>query len=65
MKDKTAVPVLISNLKDKDIEIRKAAINAMGDFGNKTYTVLLTEYLNDKDPALRSAAQNALNKLKE
>lgn len=59
-------PVLMKLLKDKDSDVRRAAVDALGKIGPNAKAAIpaLTVLLKDKDGWVRKAAAEALEKIK-
>jgi HEAT repeat protein len=64
---KTAIPVLMALLKDKDRDVRCAAADALGRIGPEAKTGIpsLNDLLKDKDERVRRVAADALEKIKK
>jgi HEAT repeat protein len=59
-----AMDVIVPLLGDFDRELRLAAVEALGRFGQFSATELLTRALNDNDAGVRAAAAHALELLR-
>jgi len=59
----SAIPYLIETLKDVDKDIRKFAVDILGEIGDKTAISPLVDALRDSDDNVRSSAAEALGKI--
>jgi HEAT repeat protein len=55
-----AVPVLIEASHDRDVDVRKQVVDALGGIGDESSADRLAEMLADPDPNVRGAAADAL-----
>ena len=57
----------IEALKDKDVNVRREAAEALGELGEKAVKAVpaLTQALKDKDEKVRKAAKEALEKIQK
>ena len=55
-----AVPTLIEASHDRDVDVRKQVVDALGGIGDESAAGRLVEMLGDPDPNVRGAAADAL-----
>jgi HEAT repeat protein len=55
-----AVPTLIEASRDRDVDVRKQVVDALGGIGDESAASRLAEMLGDPDPNVRGAAADAL-----
>ncbi len=58
-----ALPRLVRMIEDKDLEVRLAAVWALGQIGGKPAAEALARALNSPEPAVREAAQEAMEEV--
>lgn len=56
-------PAVIPLLRDKDAEIRRLAVEVLGENRDRDSVRALRDVLSDRDPRVREAAATALGKL--
>jgi len=64
-KDRSALPVIIESLKDKNSDIRESASRALAEMADKDMLSLLAEALKDEDYRVRVNAVRGLGKIKD
>jgi HEAT repeat protein len=65
MRDPASVPGLVDVARNQSRELRRAALEVLGDFGDRQVTATLRAALGEEDDALRAAAAWALAKLED
>jgi HEAT repeat protein len=63
-KEEEALPFLLAQTSHPDIEVKKAAILALGVFGNPSVRVVLHSFLTDPHWAIRASAARAIGNLR-
>ncbi|MBF6612319.1 MAG: HEAT repeat domain-containing protein [Chloroflexi bacterium] len=58
-----ALPQLVRMIEDRDLEVRLAAIWALGQIGGKPATEALSQALQSDEPAIKEAAQEAMGEI--
>jgi HEAT repeat protein len=58
-----ALPFLVRLIDDSDLEVRMAAVWALGQVGGRPAAEALARALKSKEPAMREAAQEAIEEL--
>ncbi len=65
IEDSATAPAMIGLVADPDPEIRRAAIEMLGDFHSREAKPAITRALEDKDPEVRRAAVEALAEIED
>ncbi|MFL5559505.1 MAG: HEAT repeat domain-containing protein, partial [Gemmatimonadaceae bacterium] len=56
---------LVGLLSNADAEVRKDAVEGLGEIGTPAAVQGITKALNDRDPRVRKAAAEALGEIKD
>ncbi|NOT09335.1 MAG: hypothetical protein HOP28_14155 [Gemmatimonadales bacterium] len=63
--NRAIVQALIGALKDSNVEVRRAAVNSLGRFEDRTAAAALRETLRDADAEVRKSAAEALGDMQD